>query len=239
MKYKLLLITVMCAILGACTSYIETSQQRTMLGAPLDVDSKDEDFAQVNEIGTGLYVPNDQGGVYLIKGADRKAPNPDLEEAYELKLKARELAAQLLDTRNNSILRGIMAVPTTFVNLDDFNVSSQLGRYLSEAMFHEFNQRDFPIREYRLNSRIDLTPNVGELLLTRSLPNLPYNQKWAAVLVGTYQKNNAAVYVNARLVRPSDGAVLRTGQIVIPMNKLITNMSKQPLFKTVGTKLVR
>jgi hypothetical protein len=199
-----------------------------MLGAPVDVGHSDMGYDHADEVATGILVPNASGGTMLIPGIGRENPKPYLEEAFELKLKARELAAQMLETQNNQALVGLVAVPSSFANLDNLTESTQLGRYFGESMFYEFNQRGFPVREYRLSGSIVLQEGTGELALTRNLPPAPAKQGWAALLVGTYQRDKAAVFVHARLVRATDGLVLRTAHLVLPLNGLMTRMTTNP-----------
>jgi TolB-like protein len=199
-----------------------------MLGAPINYGRSDTGYDVADEVATGLLVPNASGGTMLIPGAERENPVPYIEEAFELKLKARELAAQMLETQNNQALVGLVAVPSSFANLDNLAESTQLGRYFGEAMYYEFNQRGFPVREYRLSGSIVMQDGTGELALTRNLPPAPAKQSWAALLVGTFQRDKAAVFINARLVRATDGMVLRTAQLVLPLNQLMTRMTTNP-----------
>ena len=208
--------------------YRDPEQAHGMLGTPIDVAHTGMGYDRVDEVATGLIVPNASGGTMLIPGAARENPQPYIEEAYELKLKVRELAAQMLETQNNQALTGLVAIPTSFASLDDFTESTQLGRYLSETMIYEFNQRGFPVREYRLSGSIILQEGNGELALTRNLPPVPAKQSWATLLVGTYQRDTAAVFVHAKLIRASDGLVLRTAHLVLPLNRLMKRMTTNP-----------
>jgi hypothetical protein len=227
MHRHILTIALICA-LAACSSYRDPKQQPGMLGAPVAIDRSSAGYDRADAINAGIFVPNASGGMMLIPGKTREAPEAAAEEAVELKLRARELAAQLLETHGNQSLLGLVALPTSFLDLDDFTESSPFGRYLGEAMFYEFNQREFPVREYRLTGKIVTREGTGELALSRALPAIAANQSWAALLVGTYQRDAAGVFVNARLIRPADGMVLRTAQLVLPMNNLLRRMIAGP-----------
>lgn len=150
---------------------------------------------------------------------------PGYVDAMELKLKCRELADQMLATVPNDALKGFVAMPVSFVNENDTSQSSPLGRLMGESMFYEFNQRGFPTREYRLTGKIDVVGGRNDLALAANQVVPTTNQPWAAILVGTYYVDNAATFVNARLVRASDGLVLRTGQLVLPNNPVISRMA--------------
>lgn len=172
----------------------------------------------------GFMVPDNQGGMLWNKGVPRPPANPDTMEARELKLKVRELVDQLLATTPNDALTGYVALPTSFVNQDDFTESSSLGRYMAEQMFHEFNQRGFPVREYRLSGTLRLREREGEFLLSRAAGALPARENWAVYVTGTYYRDKYSVFINARLIRAADGLVLRTGALVLPGNGLLRRM---------------
>ncbi|MDE7371849.1 MAG: hypothetical protein K2N07_08960, partial [Desulfovibrio sp.] len=56
---------------------------------------------------------------------------------------------------------------------------------------------------------------------------VPYEgQKWAALVVGTYYVDKDATFVNVRLVRASDGLVLRTGELVLVNTPVVLRMGK-------------
>lgn len=149
---------------------------------------------------------------------------PQYMEAQELKLKVRELADQLLATLPNDCLTGLVALPTSFVNLDNFQQTSPFGRLVGENLIYEFNQRSFPVREYRLPGYIAMRAEQGDFALARQ-GMLDAKEKWAALLVGTYQRDKDAIFVNARLVRASDGMVLRTAQLVLVNTELVARLT--------------
>lgn len=165
----------------------------------------------------------------IIAGcAEKPAPQPQLTgyvDAVELKLKCRELADQLLATMPNSALQGYIAMPTSFVNENNTSQSSPLGRLMAESMYYEFNQRGFPTREYRLTGNINVQGGKNDLALAANQVVSTKGQKWAALLVGTYYVDKDATFVNVRLVRASDGLVLRTAQLVLPNTPVVMRMA--------------
>jgi hypothetical protein len=128
----------------------------------------------------------------------------------------------------NEALNGFAALPTSFVSQDDFNRSSPLGRYLAETLIHEFNQRGFPVREYRVDGTITMNEATGETALTRRGKIATAKVEGNALLVGTYHQDPDAIFVNARLVRSSDGIVLRTAHIMLAPNAVTLRMSNAP-----------
>lgn len=156
-----------------------------------------------------------------------KGPNDSgYVDAVELKLKCRELADQMLATVPNDALQGFVAMPTSFVDENNTSTSSPLGRLMAESMFYEFNQRGFPTREYRLTGKIAVVGGRDDLALAANQIVPTEGQKWAALLVGTYYVDKDATFVNVRLVRASDGLVLRTGQLVLVNTPVVVRMGK-------------
>ena len=132
-------------------------------------------------------------------------------DAVEIKLKCREMADQMLATMPNAALEGYVAMPP-------------LGRVLAESMYYEFNQRGFPTREYRLSGVISSVGGKNDLALAAGQLAPVKGQKWAALLVGTYLVDKDATFVNARLVRASDGLVLRTAQLVLVNTPIVERL---------------
>ena len=166
-----------------------------------------------------------------LSGCGKKllAPTP-LDSGYvnavEVKLKCRELADQLIGTMPNDAIQGFVAMPTSFVDQNNTSRSSPLGRLMGESLFYEFNQRGFPTLEYRLTGKISVTGGRDDLALASNQVVCAKGQKWGALLVGTYYVDEDATFVNARLVRASDGLVLRTGQLVLVNTPIVKRMGK-------------
>ena len=164
----------------------------------------------------------------VLAGCSTKgtAQDPGYVDAVEIKLKCRELADQMLATVPNDALQGFVAMPTSFVDENNTSTSSPLGRLMAESMFYEFNQRGFPTREYRLTGKISVVGGRDDLALVANQV-VPYEgQKWAALVVGTYYVDKDATFVNVRLVRASDGLVLRTGELVLVNTPVVVRMGK-------------
>ncbi len=182
---------------------------------------KDVDVLRSRTDEVGFVLP-DASGKLIWTPAPGQAPPAGYADARELRLKMRELAAQLIAGIDPS-LRGSVALPVSFVNQDDFTQTSALGRFIAEQMFYEFNQRGFPIREYRMADAITLNEQ-GEFVLSRSLPPVSVKAPGMVIVAGTYYADRQAVFINARLIRGSDGMVLRTGQLVLQNNILTRRM---------------
>ncbi|MBO4334320.1 MAG: hypothetical protein J5846_00595 [Desulfovibrio sp.] len=163
----------------------------------------------------------------LSCGCSKKgtAQDPRYIDAVEIKLKCRELADQMLATMPNHVLEGVVAMPTSFVDQNNTQRSSQLGRLIAETLFYEFNQRGFPTREYRLTGNITVRGARDNLVLIPSA-TIRSNQSWASILLGTYLVDRDATFINARLVRAKDGLVQRTGQLVLVNTPIIQRLGE-------------
>ena len=73
--------------------------------------------------------------------------------------------------------------------------------------------------------KISVTGGRDDLAFLNNV-SIPVGQKWAALIVGTYYVDKDATFVNARLVRATDGLVLRTGQLVLPNTGIVQRMSE-------------
>ena len=189
------------------------------------------------EIDNGLVLSDSDGGLVVIPGEKHQSRNRGYVDARELKLKIRELGEQLIADIRDCSLQGTVALPTAFVNLDNFNESSSLGRLISEQLFYEFNQRGFPIREYRIADSIRVRPKEGEFSLSRELGDLSIHSPGSVVIVGTYSGDKQALFINARLVRPSDGRVLRTANLVLEGNPLTSRLMRNTGKKAEGGEI--
>lgn len=158
---------------------------------------------------------------YTSEGIEYREGQPGYVAARELRLKARELAEQLVANIQDCSLQGTVALPVSFVNLNDFNETSSFGRLMAEQMFFELNQRGYPVREYRTNGSIQPSPRAGEFTLSRELGRENARNGKAVIVLGTYSQTDSAVFVNARLVRPRDGRVLRTASMVLDANNTV------------------
>lgn len=193
------------------------------------VNGAEAPLATVKQHDNGFFMPDGQGGVIWSPGKPRPEQNAAYMDARELKLKVRELADQLISSMPNDALAGYVALPASFVNQDNFDESSAFGRFLAESLFYEFNQRSFPVREYRLPGTLRTIEGEGEFVLSRSIPTLPGRESWAVFVTGTYYRDPTAIFVNARLIRAADGMVLRTGQLVLQPNQLLARMLRNNL----------
>lgn len=200
----------------------------------IHVDGRPYALRSQGSVRAGMFVPDGRGG-YVWLGSEDAPPMPDptLEEARELRLRIRELADQLLAGNAAADLRGMIALPASFVNQDNLERSSSFGRLVAEQMFHEFSRRGVAVREYRALPVLETRPGDGDFALTRDPQRLAELPAGALVVAGTYYHDDLSVFVNARVYRATDHLVLRTAQIVFPQS----DMTRIMLAKGTGIRL--
>ncbi|MBQ4132588.1 MAG: hypothetical protein IJD04_02505 [Desulfovibrionaceae bacterium] len=190
------------------------------------VNGQNVPLSTITHQDSGYLLPDGNGGLIWSQGEQpRPQMSPSYIDAREIKLQVREIAEQLLANIRQQELRGKIALPTSFVNQENFGQTSAFGRYIAEQMFHEFNQRGFQTREYRLSGQnIRMDEGIGDFYLSRSKGKVTATDRANVVLVGTYYHDGMNVFVNARLIRPSDGYVYRTAQMVMPLTETTRTM---------------
>ena len=98
----------------------------------------------------------------------------------------------------------------SFVNIDNLDQSSTLGRVISEQIASRLAQQGFKIIETKLRQgSIFIQKGKGEFLLSRDLLNLTTNQGAQGVLVGTYAVSEHFIFISARVVRPKTAPLSR------------------------------
>lgn len=184
-------------------------------------NGKEVSTIQADRVDNGIALPDGNGGIVWVPGEPLQKPQAGYQDARELKLTAKELAEQLLVGMNAS---GCVALPVSFVSMDNLEQTSSFGRLMAEQMIFEFNQRGFAVKEYRAPDKISVRDGEGDFYLTRALGDVAL-PAGSVVVAGTYYADKQALIVNAKLIRPSDGRVLRTANAVLPASNLTRRMT--------------
>ena len=123
--------------------------------------------------------------------------------------------------QHKNLLPAVLA--STFVNLDDLDDTSPLGRLITENLIHELQVRHWNVYDIRLSKAVAVNP-AGEFVLTRD-PKLLENQYLVAgVLAGTYSVTDDEVFVNARVIDVNTGVVVSSGQISLPIDDFVARL---------------
>jgi len=109
-------------------------------------------------------------------------------------------------------------IVASFVNVDNLQESSTLGRIIAEQIGSRFAQKGYKVVEMKLRQHsVFMAERKGEFLLSRDLREVSRNHNAAAVVVGVYGEGFDQVYVSSRIVRPSDNVVIASCDTSIPM----------------------
>ncbi|MBQ4132590.1 MAG: hypothetical protein IJD04_02515 [Desulfovibrionaceae bacterium] len=139
---------------------------------------------------------------------------------------------------------GLSIVVTTPQDLNNFGVSSPLGRQLQEEMSYLLTRSGYQVEELRKGRYVVFDQEQGEFLLTRDtelLQSLRFNTN--LIMVGTYTVGPISVRVNMKVLHAPTREVLASSSTTIPMtreirmltsNRALENMGRTP---SVGTRL--
>ena len=112
----------------------------------------------------------------------------------------------------------------TFVNIDDLYTSSTFGRIYAEQLISELAMAGFDVVELRQADALQFLSTTGEFALSRDVSVLRRERNLGGVVVGTYAVSPDRVYVNARLVDPTNSMVLTAGSVEMPKTKELTQL---------------
>jgi TolB-like protein len=150
------------------------------------------------------------GWYYDPSGMNAPSRSPWQQRGYhEGRFRTSFLADQI-----DSYYRGTHPGPigvTTFVDVDNLYTSSTFGRLYAEQLMSELAMRGFDVVELRHGDALQFLSNTGEFALSREISMVRRQRDLAGVIVGTYVASPARVYVNARLINPSNSMVLSAG----------------------------
>lgn len=107
-------------------------------------------------------------------------------------------------------------VSTTFVNTDNLEQSSPLGRLLSRQVASRLSQNGMSMVESRLRNTMSINKS-GEFILSRDLRLLEKEHRARGVLVGHYTVADKQIYVTTQVVRIKDQVVLATADFTLPV----------------------
>jgi hypothetical protein len=130
------------------------------------------------------------------------------------------LAAQtLVDRAPSSLGKDRPIVVTTMVSIDDFNESSTIGRLASQLISNRLSQRGYLVHDITVMRALDVEPATGELILSRDATKISASFRAQAVVAGTYAIAGHEVFFNIRLLKPDDGTILSSADVVIPLDR--------------------
>jgi len=97
----------------------------------------------------------------------------------------------------------------SFVNINNLQESSTLGRMLAEHVASRLSQRGYKVIDMRLIvDPVFMEEGEGAFLLSRNLREVCENHNASAVVVGTYGEALYGTYISVRMIRPGDSTII-------------------------------
>ncbi len=174
-----------------------------------------------------VFGPEKAGGNFSwhwLKGGKKQVM--PAETGTQLKLRVRELAAQLVAGSNEPLAGEMRVTVASFVNLDKMYETSGLGRFLGEQMLHELQRAQVDAVDVRMMPAMQISNGHGEYALSRDMSELNYAHQANAVVAGTYSVADGQIFVNARLLENGTGLLLSSSSIVFEVDGVSAAMLK-------------
>ncbi len=104
---------------------------------------------------------------------------------------------------------------TSFVQLSNLNKTSIFGRLLTESLFHELNNKNIHLLDFRAKQAVSINTN-GEFYLSRNIKALNRTINSRYILVGTYSKTmDKNIIINARILNIFTGRIISTSSVML------------------------
>jgi hypothetical protein len=127
------------------------------------------------------------------------------------------LATQTAAERAGVLAKDRPIIVTTMVSVDDYKQSSTFGRLASQLISNRLSQRGYLVRDITYMHAVEVVPETGELALSRDAARLFASTNAQAVVTGTYAVAGQQVYLAIRFLKPDDGQVLSSADVMIPL----------------------
>ena len=111
-----------------------------------------------------------------------------------------------------------------FVNIDNLEKSSTLGRIISEYIASRFVQRGYLVAELKIRDSIYIKKQTGEFLLSRDINHLNPEQETNSLIVGTYSVGADRIYLSAKVVSATDSIIIATYDFSMPITNNVSKM---------------
>ena len=145
----------------------------------------------------------------------------DAEELTEtIRRMADSLFANLEDSDPETGMLADGLAVTVFVDLKKLTRTSSFGRYLSEQLMTEFQQRGYTVLEARKSTSILIQEKRGEYGLSRDLKEINTALTARTMLTGTYTIAGNRIMVNAKILDNKDSTMLSSATVLFDKTEL-------------------
>ena len=118
-------------------------------------------------------------------------------------------------------------VITSFVDLNNLNETSALGRLMGEHFMHQLQIRGWNVTDMRMTRDLIINEE-GEFSLSRELKRLRGSMSAANVVTGTYSLTVDGILVSVRVLDLASGQVVSTSQTRFLRDKFISSLVDKP-----------
>jgi TolB-like protein len=147
----------------------------------------------------------------LLSGFSREPSEPRLLE-YSYRA-GDHLHAQLA----GSGVAGYPMLAASFVDSANMENTNDIGMLLSGQVASRLSQHGYSVTEIQLRSdQLRVDPEGGVFALSRDVEKINTDMPAYSILVGTYTVMGRQIFVNARVLRVSDGVALASSDFSMP-----------------------
>lgn len=105
----------------------------------------------------------------------------------------------------------------SLVNVANLQLSSNLGRIISEQISSRLTQLGYQTREMKFRGSFLIKQGAGEFVLSRALRDISQRQEAQAVVTGVYAVAKRRIFVTLRLIRAEDSTVIASYDYALPL----------------------
>ena len=128
-----------------------------------------------------------------------------------------DAADQLLGGSQVPLSKDRPILVASLVSVANLEISSNLGRIVSEQISSRLTQLGYETREMKFRGSFLVRKGGGEFVLSRRVRAISKKQEAQAVITGVYAVAENGVYVTLRLIRAEDSTVISSYDYRLPM----------------------
>ncbi len=112
----------------------------------------------------------------------------------------------------------------SYVDIKHMEQSSNFGRVMAECISSRLAQKGYAVIEIKLRDSLYIKEKAGEFLLSRKIKDMTATHNAQAVVVGTYARARADIYVSSRVVQSKDGKIISSCDYRLPLTSNLVSM---------------
>ena len=109
-------------------------------------------------------------------------------------------------------------IVATTVDVDNLDHSSTFGRLASQLVSSRLAQRGYTVRDVTYTGGLTISPDTGEMVLSREAQRVAVEHDAQAVVAASYAVGGERIYLNLRLLRAADGFLMSAADVVAPLD---------------------